>query len=108
MHKFNVWLNNRLVDSVFYSVSEGETIAQAVERVRRSLVAHDGYSPEIKVTWPKGQRITEDVFELHGLYSRGWELLTTESTRKEIRQRRKEYTENEGGTCKIVVKRERV
>lgn len=77
MHKFNVWLNNRLVDSVFYSVSEGETIAQAVERVRRSLVSHDGYSPEIKVTWPKGQR-------------------------------RKEYTENEGGTYKIVVKRERV
>ena len=60
MYKFNVWLNNRLVDSVFYSVSEGETIAQAVENVRRSLVAHDGYTPEIKVTWPKGQRITKD------------------------------------------------
>lgn len=58
---FNVWKNGKLIDTVFYSVGKTQKIADAVEDVRRSLINHDGYSSEIKVTWPKGQRITDRV-----------------------------------------------
>lgn len=40
-------------------------------------------------------RKTEDEFQLLGMYGGEWELLTTETTRKEIKERWKEYRENE-------------
>ena len=36
-------------------------------------------------------------FELHGNYGYGWDHLTTESTRSEILNRKKEYEANEKG-----------
>lgn len=108
MFAFNVWHKNKLVDTVFYSVGARETIAEAVETVRKSLINHDGYPVDISVTWPKGQRLTVDSFEVHGRYSHGWEMVTAEETRREARQRLREYRENEPGTAfKIVFKRER-
>ena len=39
---------------------------------------------------------------LEGMYgSHGWELLTTEETKSEILERKREYQENEGGTYRI-------
>lgn len=107
MFAFNVWENNKLVDKVFSYVGKRETIKEAVDRVRLELINHDGYSSQIAVTWPKGQRVTETVYEVHGQYSHGWEMLTAESTRKEARQRLKEYAANEGGNYRIVKKLER-
>ena len=46
------------------------------------------------------------IFVLQGTYGHGWEDLTAEETREEIRQRLKEYRENEGGNYRIVRKRE--
>lgn len=54
------------------------------------------------------QRKTKDVFELEGHYGHGWEFLTGEDTRAEIRQRLKEYRENEGGRYRIRKVRERI
>jgi hypothetical protein len=55
-------------------------------------------------------RKTRDTYELQGNYGHGdgWECLTAEDSRAEIRQRLKEYRENEGGNYRIVKKRERI
>jgi hypothetical protein len=56
---------------------------------------------------PAYLRKTEDVWTLQGRYGHGWEDLTAESSRAEIKQRLKEYRENEGGEYRIVKKREK-
>ena len=104
---FNVSLNGKNIDTVFYSSMHSDTIVEACERVRKSLIDHDGYDPEIKITWPKGQRCTENVYEVQGYYQ-GWECVCAETSRKEARARLKEYKENEGGSYRIVLKRERI
>lgn len=51
---FNVRLNGKLIDTVFYCDKE------AKEEVKRSLVNHDGYDPEIVVTEvrkPKAKKV---------------------------------------------------
>jgi hypothetical protein len=45
MKAFNVYLNGKLIDTVFYSDSSNETC----EDVKRSLVNHDGYDSAIVV-----------------------------------------------------------
>lgn len=53
-------------------------------------------------------RKTKDIYILQGYYS-GWEDLTAEETRQEIKQRYKEYKENEPATpIRIVCKREKI
>lgn len=52
------------------------------------------------------QRKTVEEYQVHGFYSGSWEEVTVEETRKEARERLKEYRENERGTSfKLVVKR---
>jgi hypothetical protein len=50
MKAFNVRLNGKLIDTVFYTPSKGETAKEAVENTRRSLINHDGYDAGIVVT----------------------------------------------------------
>ncbi len=50
-------------------------------------------------------RVTCDEFQIHGYYAHGWEEVTCEDTRKEARERLKEYRENERGTAFKIVKR---
>ena len=100
---FNVWLHGKLVDTVSYSMGKS-TIAAAVEDTRRSLIDHDGYDPEIKVTWPKGQRVTEVEHVVQGDYGygHGFEDESSESTRAEGLARLKEYRENGPGIYRLV------
>lgn len=106
MSAFNVWRENKLIGTVFYVALTG-TIAERCEYVRRSIIDHDGYDPAIRVTWPKGQRVTSDHWELHGYYSQGWECLCASTSRREALIDRKAYRENEPGTpLRIVKKRE--
>ena len=107
MFKFNVRLNGKLIDSVFYQVAKSETIAEAVESVKKSLINNDGYSSGIVVTWPKGQRLTSDYWELQGDYGQGWECLTASPSFKECRADKKSYLENAPCPLRIVRKRER-
>jgi len=48
----------------------------------------------------------EYLWILQGSYGQGWEDLTAEESFKEIRARKKEYVENEGGSYRIIRRRE--
>lgn len=50
-------------------------------------------------------RETEDEYQIHGYYARGWEEVTSETTRKAAREQIKCYRENEPGTAFKIVKR---
>lgn len=52
------------------------------------------------------KRKTRDYWELHMRTPEGWECVTAETEHKEIRQRAREYRENQPGQYKIVKKRE--
>ena len=54
------------------------------------------------------KRKTMDYWELQGNYGLGFECLTASDSRQEIRDNLKEYRENEGGSYRIVKKREPV
>ena len=45
------------------------------------------------------KRKTQDLFDVMGLYSGTWETVTCEETRKEAKERLKEYRENEPATA---------
>jgi hypothetical protein len=106
MYAFNVWHGAKLIDKVFYSLPG--KIADQVESVKRSLINHDGLPLDIRVTWPKGQRVTFDYWELQGNYGQGWECLCAGVTLKEVKANRQDYRENEPGlSLRIVSKRER-
>lgn len=55
-------------------------------------------------------RKTYDEWQLQGNYGYGdgWELLCAEDSRKECRERLKEYRENEDGNYRIVCKRVKI
>lgn len=106
MSAFNVWLGTKLIDTVFFSIYG--TITERIDYVKRALIGHDGYDPEIKVTWPKGQRITRTHFDLMGDYGQGFEVLTSAYTWREIKQNKKEYQENSPCPMKIIKRREKV
>jgi hypothetical protein len=46
------------------------------------------------------------LWVLQGNYGHGWEDLTAEETWREIRARKREYVENEGGRYRIIRRRE--
>lgn len=98
---FNVWLGNKRIDTIFYD-APGKSISEKIDYIKTSLIKHDCYDPVIKVTWTKGQRITETVYELHGDYGQGFELLCAALTRREIIADRKAYRENSPCPLKII------
>jgi hypothetical protein len=68
-------------------------------------VARFSYGPQSN---PR-QRKTRDVWVVQGNYGQGWEDVTAEETFKEIRQRVKEYRENEPGTAfRVKLTREKI
>jgi hypothetical protein len=46
------------------------------------------------------------LYVLQGDYGQGWEDLTASEDRREMVANRKEYRDNEGGTYRIVARRE--
>jgi len=107
MYAFNVWLGTKQIDTVFYSQLPYRTIEGSLQEVYKSLTGHDGYSPDIRVTWPKGQRVTTTVYELWGDYGSGYELLTADESLKAIRANKLDYLQNAPCPMKIVKKLER-
>lgn len=78
-----------------------ETIAQKALWDYNSCRAHDGLPPLSRM--PAGTRYTPIVtFDVEGNYGHGWEVLTSEETRKAAREQVKCYRENEGGQYRIV------
>lgn len=50
-------------------------------------------------------RKTEDEWEIQGHYGQGWEMVTTETSRKDAKEQLKCYNENESYPHRIVKKR---
>lgn len=46
------------------------------------------------------------LYVLQGYYAHGWEDLTASEKKSEVRANRREYQENEGGTYRIIQRRE--
>lgn len=53
-------------------------------------------------------RKTVDIWEVQGYYYGVWEMVTTETSRKEARERIKEYRTNAPMAYRIVKKREKI
>ena len=53
-------------------------------------------------------RKTVDIWEIQGCYYGVWEMVTTETSRKEARERIKEYRANAPMAYRIVKKREKI
>lgn len=91
--------------------SYGQTFRACALQDYNSCRAHDGLPPLSRM--PSGTkytlvRSTVDSWEVQGNYGQGWECVTAEETRKEAKERLKEYRENEGGPFRLVLKRERI
>ena len=56
----------------------------------------------------KYTRKTVDEYEIQGNYGQGWEMVTTEETRKEARVQLKCYNDNEPYAHRIIKKRVRI
>ena len=55
------------------------------------------------------KRLTQDEYTVQGNYGQGWEDVTAEPTRKECKDRLKEYRENESQySHRTIVKRVRI
>ncbi len=52
MKAYKVWLNNKHIDTVFWVDNSDR------EEVKRSLVNHDGYDPDIRVTQERKRKST--------------------------------------------------
>ncbi len=57
MRAYRVTLNRKHIDTVFYTPSKGETVKEAEENTRTSLINHDGYDPGIVVRQERNQAI---------------------------------------------------
>lgn len=85
------------------SSSYGQTYRQSALQDYNSCRAHDGLPPVSRM--PAGTTYTpivEYVLQGNYGYGHGWEDLCAEDTRKEARERLREYIENEGGNYRIV------
>lgn len=52
MKAFNVYLDDKCIDTIFYA----DTATETVDDVRRSLVNHDGYPSDIVVKRQRKER----------------------------------------------------
>jgi len=81
--------------------SYGQTMRQAALQDYNSARSHDGLPPVSRM--PAGTSYHPIVtYDLEGQYGHGWEIVTSEETRKEAREQMKCYRENEGGTYRII------
>ncbi len=54
MKAYKVWLNNKHIDTVFWVDNSDK------EEVKRSLINHDGYDPDIQVTQERKRKSTTE------------------------------------------------
>jgi hypothetical protein len=97
MASFNVRLNGKLIDTVFF------TDATTAEEAKKLLVDSGEHKPEIKVT-----RRTVQEFIVQGNYGYGWDDESTEDNEKEAKVRLKEYQLNGSGSYRLIKRRVKV
>lgn len=100
MTAFNVYKGRKLIDTVFYS---GNT--ETADDVKKSLINHDGYAADIRVTKARGKPTTEVQHIVQGHYGHGWEDLTASTVYKEAQADLKAYRLNDPGNRTRLIKR---
>jgi len=103
MQAWNVYLNGKNIDTVFYN-NDCEK-----DYVLDGLINHDCYDSAITVQRenpPPYKRKTEDEWQIQGFYPPyGWEEVTAETNRKDAIIQVKCYRENETNTAFRIVKK---
>ena len=99
---FNINLNRKNIDTVFYTFNRKQTIAEMVEYVKDSLISHDGYDPNINVVCVTPVTNKECVIQTN--WGGEWCDDTTEETYKAAKEQLKCYHEN-GCVARIKTKR---
>lgn len=102
MAAFNVYKGRKLIDTVFYSDANYKFTA---DDVKKSLIGHDGYDADIRVTKARGKPTTEVQHIVQGDYGHGWEDLTASTVYKEANADLKAYRVNDPGTSTRLIKR---
>lgn len=88
MTAFNVYKGRKLIDTVFYTGTE------TADDVRKSLISHDGYDSDIRVTKARGPATTEVQHVVQCHYGNGWEDVTASTDYKEAKRDLKSYRDN--------------
>ena len=99
---FNINLNRKNIDTVFYTFDRKQTIAEMVEYVKNSLIRHDGYDPDINVVCVTP--VTNKEYVIQTNWGGEWCDDTTEETYKAAKEQLKCYREN-GCISRIKTKR---
>lgn len=99
---FNVNLNRKNIDTVFYTFNRKQTISEMVEYVKDGLINHDGYDPNINVVCVTP--VTNKEYVIQTNWSGEWCDDTTEETYKAAKEQLKCYREN-GCIARIKTKR---
>jgi hypothetical protein len=103
MAAFNVYKGRKLIDTVFSS--DSDTVAD----VKLSLVNHDGYDADIRVTKPRGPATTELQYIVQGNYGpHGWEDLTASTNYKEAQADLKAYRVNDKAPTRLIKRRVKI
>lgn len=93
MTAFNVYArqgSRKLIDTVFYSGG-----SFTADDVRRSLIEHDGYAPEIHVTKARGPAKTRALYVVQQYYpDSGWEDVTASNDMAEAKADARAYRAN--------------
>lgn len=98
MASYNVRLNGKLIDKVFYS-----GIDLTTDEVKASLVNHDGYHPDINVS-----RKTQVEYVVQGNYGYGWEDLTAANNEREAKANLRDYQINDNSPVRLIKRRVKV
>ena len=99
---FNINLNRKNIDTVFYTFDGKQTIAEMVEYVKNSLIRNDGYDPDINVVCVTP--VTNKEYVIQTNWGGEWCDDTTEETYKAAKEQLKCYREN-GCISRIKTKR---
>ena len=99
---FNVNLNRKNIDTVFYTFARKQTVVEMVGYVKDSLIHHDGYDPDINVVCVTP--VTNKEYVIQTNWGGEWCDDTTEETYKAAKEQLKCYREN-GCISRIKTKR---
>lgn len=105
MAAFNVYKGRKLIDTVFYSDANYQFTA---DDVKKSLIGHDGYDSDIRVTKVRGKPTTEVQHIVQGHYSHGWEDLTASTDLKEAQANLKDYRDNDPAPTRLIKRRVKI
>lgn len=102
MTAFNVYKGRKLIDTVSYTGNE------SADDVRKSLISHDGYADDIRVTKARGKPTTEVQHIVQCHYGQGWEDVTASTDYMEAKADYKAYQQNHSYPSRLIKRRVKI